>query len=491
MKATRIYTLLALLLMAGGVTMQAQTEDDFWMGIDPPTTGVYSLIEDAEGNIIVGATGVYNSSDDGATWSLIGLDDIGVLCLYEHTDGTLLAGTNRYHSLYKREAGSTEWRYLPVPIIDNGVSLGVTPDNSLLLGTWGSIWKSTDWDTIWFNVWVSNGGACEVTDFLKLDNGTMLASVEDHLAMGEGGLFRSTDNGDTWENIGLTNAAILCLAKNSHDVIYAGCNVDFTSGLLRSTDYGATWQEFLPYQCVQGIAVDNNDVVYVNLYCNGWGVPWGVYRSADNGETWESLELGMPNKMVIGLHLSNDGYLYAFGQYDNQIYRSRKSVYEEFEIDVVACPENGGTAIGSGIYHFGEFANLSATANENYQFVGWTNQDGDTISTDPEYAHMVARGGQITAHFLSTESVDEAEEIAITVYPNPSGNTLNIRTALQNSCVEVYDLTGKLVCNQEITEYIASINAESWPSGVYVWKVYTGVSTGSTTLAETGKWVKE
>ena len=112
---------------------------------------------------------------------------------------------------------------------------------------------------------------------------------------------------------------------------------------------------------------------------------------------------------------------------------------------------------------------------------------------------MVARGGQITAHFLSTESVDEAEEIAITVYPNPSGNTLNIRTTLQNSCVEVYDLTGKLVCNQEITENIASINAESWPSGVYVWKVYVsdgGPSTGSgtassTTLVETGKWIKE
>ena len=80
--------------------MQAQTEDDFWMGIDPPTTGVGSLIEDANGNIIVGSTGVYSSSDGGATWSLIGLDDIGVSCLYEHTDGTLLAGTGRYYSLY-------------------------------------------------------------------------------------------------------------------------------------------------------------------------------------------------------------------------------------------------------------------------------------------------------------------------------------------------------------------------------------------------------
>ena len=440
----RNFTLLALLLMAGGVTMHAQTEDDFWIGIDPPTTGVYSLIEDAEGNIILGSTGVYSSSDDGVTWSLIGLDDIGVLCLYEHTDGTLLAGTNRYHSLYKREAGSTEWRYLPVPIIDNGVSIGVTTDNSLLLGTWSSIWKSTDWDSIWSCAWVSNGGACEVTDFLKLDNGTMLASVEDHLAMGEGGLFQSTDNGDTWENIGLTNAAILCLAKNSHDVIYAGCNVDFTSGLFRSTDYGATWQEFLPYQCVQGIAVDNNDVVYVNLYCNGWGVPWGVYRSADNGETWESLDSGMTNNMVIDLHLSKNGYLYAFGHYDNQIYRSCKSVYEKFEIEVVACPENGGTAIGSGTYHFGEFAHFSASANANYQFVGWTNQDGDTISNEAEYAHMIARGGQITAHFVSIEAVEETEGKNFSLWPNPASQIVYIE-GVEAKEVQVYNAQGQLV----------------------------------------------
>ena len=466
MQKIRFYTLLALLLIRG-ITLQAQTEDDFWMGIDPPATGVYSLIEDAEGNIILGSTGVYSSSDDGVTWSLIGLDDIGVLCLYEHTDGTLLAGTNRYHSLYKREAGNTEWRYLPVPIIDNGVSLGVTPDNSLLLGTWGSIWKSTDWDTIWSNVWVSNGGACEVTDFLKLDNGTILASVEDHLAMGEGGLFQSTDNGDTWENIGLTNAAILCLAKNSQDVIYVGCNVDFTSGLFRSADYGATWQEFLPYQCVQGIAVDNNDAVYVNLYCDGWGMPWGVYRSADNGETWESLDSGMPNKMVNGLHLSNNGYLYAFGRYDNQIYRSCKSVYEEFEIEVVACPENGGTAIGSGTYHFGEFAHFSASANANYQFVGWTNQDGDTISNEADYAHMIARGGQITAHFVSIEAVNETEETALILWPNPASQTVYIE-GVEAKEVLVYNALGQMVKSVQNTN---EVSLEGLVQGVYLVRI--------------------
>ena len=77
-----------------------------------------------------------------------------------------------------------------------------------------------------------------------------------------------------------------------------------------------------------------------------------------------------------------------------------------------------------------------------------------------------------------------------TAYPNPGKEVLNIRTALQNAHVEIFDLAGKLIYNQEITDNITSINAESWPAGIYLWKVYTGVSTGSTTLVETGKWIK-
>ncbi len=471
MKTTKFYTLLALLLMAGGVTMQAQIEDEFWMGIDPPTTGVFSLIEDAEGNIIVGATGVYSSFDGGVTWSLIGLENSGILRLYEHTDGTLLAGTNfGGHPLHKREAGSTEWTALPVPTTTNGVSIGVTSDNSLLLGTWEGIYKSTDWDSTWTNVYVDHSLICEVTDLLKLNNGTILASVFDHLAMGEGGLLQSTDNGETWENIGLIDESMVCLANNSKDVIYVGCitNPELqTPGLFRSSDFGVTWQSFLPSQCVQSIAVDNNDVLYANMYCDSWGMPWGVFRSADDGETWDCLDLGMPNKLISKLHLSNDGYLYAFGQYDNQIYRSRKSVYEEFEIDVVACPENGGTVVGSGIYNFGEFAHLSASANANYQFVGWTNQDGDTISTEQECVHMIARGGQLTANFVSIDAVDETEGKAFTLWPNPASQTVYI-DGVEADEVQVYNTLGQVVKTMRGTN---EISVAELPQGVYLLRI--------------------
>ena len=92
-------------------------------------------------------------------------------------------------------------------------------------------------------------------------------------------------------------------------------------------------------------------------------------------------------------------------------------------------------------------------------------------------------------------NVDEAHDNGLKVviaYPNPGGNTLNIRTALQNARVEVYEINGRLIHSQALTEHLTTIDATDWTEGVYFWKVYTtGVSTGSTTLVETGKWIKE
>ena len=108
----------------------------------------------------------------------------------------------------------------------------------------------------------------------------------------------------------------------------------------------------------------------------------------------------------------------------------------------------------------------------------------------PCVSYAFSVGADLSWHY---DQVVENEADGTTVaYPNPSHNTLNIRTALQNARVEVYDTNGRLVHSQALTENVTAIDATDWPLGVYVWKVYkTSVPTGSTTLAETGKWVKE
>ncbi len=88
--------------------------------------------------------------------------------------------------------------------------------------------------------------------------------------------------------------------------------------------------------------------------------------------------------------------------------------------------------------------------------------------------------------FLGIDEAHDAGFAVAVAYPNPGGSTLNIRTALTGSHVELYDTGGRLVGRQEITGAVTSINTEKLPSGIYVWKV---IKDGSE--AESGKWVKE
>jgi hypothetical protein len=125
---------------------------------------------------------------------------------------------------------------------------------------------------------------------------------------------------------------------------------------------------------------------------------------------------------------------------------------------------------------------------------------GCLVSTGGNDRHTFEQ--QHAIYKLSDETIvgiEEAHDAGFAVavaYPNPGKDVLNIRTGLRDAWVEVYDLNGRLVHRQDITENVTRIDAGEWAEGVYVWKVYTGVSTlrqaqGSTTLAETGKWIKE
>lgn len=93
-------------------------------------------------------------------------------------------------------------------------------------------------------------------------------------------------------------------------------------------------------------------------------------------------------------------------------------------------------------------------------------------------------GFPIFGHQYTTIEEKETKHFS-SAYPNPGKNVLNIRTALQNARVEVYNSLGHLVLNLELLENVTTINTNSWPSGTYFWKVISNNKE-----AETGKWIK-
>ena len=117
--------------------------------------------------------------------------------------------------------------------------------------------------------------------------------MDDHQRRARGGIYPSTDGGDTWtklnhglpnELFGRSNVAISAANPNR---VYALIEAKPGSGLYRSEDAGATWalvngsgslitRPF--YYTTLGVDPNNADVVYVGD--EGW------YRSTDGGKSF-------------------------------------------------------------------------------------------------------------------------------------------------------------------------------------------------------------
>ena len=108
---------------------------------------------------------------------------------------------------------------------------------------------------------------------------------------------------------------------------------------------------------------------------------------------------------------------------------------------------------------------------------------------------LVNSSTHITKFPASTFGFENIEEVHVhnlhlaVAYPNPGGDVLNIRTGLRNATLQVYDMQGRLVHKQEITDDVTSVDASNWQRGTYVWELGTENGNGSRIL-ESGKWVK-
>ena len=80
---------------------------------------------------------------------------------------------------------------------------------------------------------------------------------------------------------------------------------------------------------------------------------------------------------------------------------------------------------------------------------------------------MIARGGQLTANFISIEAVDETEGKAFTIWPNPASKTVYI-DGVEVDEVQVYNALGQVVKTMRGTN---EISVAELPQGVYLLRI--------------------
>ena len=268
---------------------------------DPDVVWVATGSDGYRSNVITGL-GVYRSLDAGRTWRFLGLRDIGNTGAIEvdprDPDRAYVAaighpfGPNPERGLFRTTDGGESWQKVLFISDSTGiVDVEIDPTNPDVL--YASSWRGErrPWTII-------SGGY-------------------------EGGVYKSTDGGDSWRKLGgglpegLIGKIDLGVAASDPDVVYALYEApEGRDGLYRSGDGGATWEHVSTEDALTGrpfyyinVDVDPQDpnTVWVNNLAlwksTDGGRRWTRVRTphGDNHDIW--IDPGNPELMVQG----NDG----------------------------------------------------------------------------------------------------------------------------------------------------------------------------------------
>ena len=185
----------------------------------------------------------------------------------------------------------------------------------------GGLWRTTNHGVTWSSIF-EDGGT------LSLGAVTLAPSDPNVVYLGAGennprnstsigdGVYRSTDRGDSWTHIGLTNTERIGRIRvhpTDSDVVYVAAmghawGPNEERGVFRSIDGGDSWEKVLYVDENTGaadLAMDptNPRVLYAAMYdyrrrpyhYRSGGPGSGLYRSTDAGTTWTRLNDGAPD----------------------------------------------------------------------------------------------------------------------------------------------------------------------------------------------------
>ena len=145
-----------------------------------------------------------------------------------------------------------------------------------------------------------------------------------------------------------------------------------------------------------------------------------------------------------------------------------------YTINAIAEPEEGGTVTGTGEYDYGATCTLVATANENYDFMGWFKGE-DLASTQTSYTFTVTTSETYVAVFSFNDSVEENTAIS-RIFPNPFTSTVSIKAEKVIKKVIVYDLNGRVVKVQGVSDANVDLDMSDLSTGSYLLQLDYGNS---------------
>jgi photosystem II stability/assembly factor-like uncharacterized protein len=248
------------------------------------------------------------------------------------------------------------YRWRPLGPDRGGRSIAVSgvrgrPNEAYFGAVGGGLWKTTDGGENWAPVTdgqikSSSVGAVAVSesnpDIVFIGMGE--TCIRGNIMSGDG-VYKSTDAGKTWTNVGFAsseNISKIRIHPLNPDIIFVAAfgkmsvpNAD--RGIYKSTDGGKTWRKVL-YRDDKTAAIDitidrtNPNVMFAAMWeayrkdytMSSGGPGSGLFKSTDGGETWTEVTRapGMPQRGLIGrigvsISGANPNRVYALVEHDS------------------------------------------------------------------------------------------------------------------------------------------------------------------------------
>ena len=145
-----------------------------------------------------------------------------------------------------------------------------------------------------------------------------------------------------------------------------------------------------------------------------------------------------------------------------------------YTLTLAVNPDGTGTVTGAGDYTAGTQVAVTATPNEGYIFLNWTDAGGNEVSSEANFTYtMPAADVTLTANFDLEDFVDEITASMINVFPNPTRDFFSITAPGMILHVVVTDISGKVVYNTNVNNEEVRISASSFEPGIYLVRIHT------------------